>query len=447
MTETFDLIVVGTGSAATAAAYPCAAAGWRVAIVDSRPFGGTCALRGCDPKKVLVGAADLVDWTRRMSGKGVEAPGASIDWRALMAFKRTFTAPVPAAREKAFADSGLTSFHGRARFQGPRTVQIGGQMLQAAHYVIACGAAPARLHISGEDLLVTSDGFLELDKLPPRIIFVGGGYIAFEFAHIAARAGAKVTILDRGHRPLELFDADLTARLVEHTRALGIDVLLETAVEAVEEAPGSAGFRVHAGRQTFSADLVVHSAGRLPEIEDLDLPAAGVEFERGGVKVNEFLQSVSNPAVYAAGDCAASGPPLTPVAGYEGGIVAHNLLDGNRHRPDYTGVASVVFTIPPMATVGLQEEAARRQGLRFNMHQADTGGWYSSRRVAEECAAFKVLVEEGTERILGAHLLGPDAGEVINLFALAIRAGLKASQVREALYAYPTQGSDVKYMV
>ena len=446
MTESFDLIVLGTGAAATSAAYPCREAGWRVAIVDQRPFGGTCALRGCDPKKVLVGAADLLDWNRRMAGKGVNAPGAAIDWPALMRFKRTFTEPVPAEREKTFAEMGIAAFHGRARFLGPRTVSVDGHTLQAAHIVVATGAAPAALHIPGEDLLATSEQFLELDTLPFHIVFVGGGYIAFEFAHVAARAGARVTILHRGKRPLELFDPDLVARLSDRTRALGIDVRLETPVEAVEVVPDE--FHVRAGGQTFTADLAVHAAGRLPDIESLDLPAAGVEFERRGVKVNEFLQSVSNPAVYAVGDCAASGPPLTPVAGYEGVLAARNLLEGNRHRPDYKGVASVVYTIPPLATVGLQEEAARKQGLQFKVHyQPDTSSWYSSRRVAEEWSGYKVLVEDGSERILGAHVLGQHADEVINIFALAIRTGLTASQVRDTIFSYPTHETDIQYML
>jgi glutathione reductase (NADPH) len=362
-----------------------------------------------------------------------------------MRFKRTFTQPVPAAREKSFAELGLTAFHGRAQFQGPRTVRVNGDMVQARYFAIATGAAPAQLQISGEELLTTSDVFLDLDRLPERIVFVGGGYIAFEFAHIAARAGAAVTILHRGKRPLELFDPDLVARLVERTCALGIDVHLECPVEGV--AQEGSELRVQTPKGEFRADMAVHAAGRLPDLEDLNLSAAGVEFERRGVKVNEFLQSASNPAVYAAGDCAASGPPLTPVAGYEGGLVARNLLEGNRHRPDYTGVASVVYSIPPLATVGLQEEAARRQGLRFRVHAGDSSGWYTSRRVADPVSGFKVLVEEGTDRILGAHILGQQADEVINLFALAIRGGLKASVLRETLFSYPTHSSDVVYML
>ena len=445
MAQSFDLVILGTGSAALSIAYPCRDAGWKVALVDSLPFGGTCALRGCDPKKVLVGAADAIDWVRRMSGKGIDGAGARIDWPALMRFKRTFTAPVPAEREQSFHDAGIAAFHGRAKFLDPRTIEVGEQRLQARYFALATGSAPARLHIPGEEMLTTSDQFLDLDQLPDRIVFVGGGYIAFEFAHLAARAGAQVTILHRGRRPLELFDPTLVARLVAHSRALGIDVQLETAVDAVESAGGQ--LRVHASGRSFPAALAVHAAGRLPQMEDLNLPAAGVEFEHHGVRVNAFLQSVSNPAVYAAGDCAASGLPLTPVAGYDGALAARNLLEGNRYRADYTGVASVVFTIPPLATVGLQEEAARAQGLRFRVNQADTAGWYSSRRVAEPASGYKILIEEGTQRILGAHLLGPHADEAINLFALAIRTGLTAPQMKDTLYSYPTSASDVRYML
>jgi glutathione reductase (NADPH) len=181
----------------------------------------------------------------------------------------------------------------------------------------------------------------------------------------------------------------------------------------------------------------------------MHLTEAGIDWDlQRGVKVNEYLQSVSNPAVYAAGDAAASpGPPLTPVATYEGKIVAENLLQGNHRKPNYDGVPSVVFTIPPLASVGLQEQAAQRLGLKVRVNQGDTASWYSSRRVAERFSGFKVLVEEHSNRLLGAHLLGPDAGETINLFALAIRNGLTSTDFKDMLFAYPTLGSDAVYMV
>jgi glutathione reductase (NADPH) len=450
MPTTFDVIVLGTGSAAQNVAYTCREAGWSVAVVDSRPFGGTCQLRGCDPKKVLVGVAELVDWSRRMQSKGVSAPGLSISWPDLMRFKRTFTDPVPEQTEQSFAQAGISTRHGRAHFVDRTSVQVGEEILVGRHIAIATGARHAPLGIAGEEYLTTSTQFLELEELPRRFVFVGGGYIALEFAHIAARAGAQVQVLHRGSRPLKQFDPDLVSQLVQATGELGAEVRLTTAVAAIERQGDHLLVHARTGGQeyTVEADLVVHAAGRVPEIDDLDLEVAGVAHEKEGVLVNEYLQSVSNPAVYAAGDAVKSGGfPLTPVAGMQGDIVARNLLEGNRRTPNYTGIPSVVFTTPPLARVGLLEEAARAQGLRFTMHHGDTSGWYSSRRVALLHTGFKVLVEEGSERLLGAHLLGLHAEEVINLFALAIRAGLRASDLKHMVYAYPTSASDIGYMV
>jgi len=201
MPRKFDVIAIGTGSGASAVASHCREAGWQVAIVDSRPFGGTCALRGCDPKKVLVGAAEAVDWTRRMKGRGIQAAGLEIDWPELMRFKRTFTEPVPKRREDGFAKAGITAFHGRARFAGPTTVHVGEEILEGRYVVIAAGAIPADLKIPGAEHLTTSDQFLDLDEVPRRILFIGGGYIAFEIMRQAPQRVAKLALLDTGARP------------------------------------------------------------------------------------------------------------------------------------------------------------------------------------------------------------------------------------------------------
>ncbi len=450
MTRTFDLVAIGTGSAASAVAARCRSAGWQVAIVDSRPFGGTCALRGCDPKKVLVGAAEAVDWARRMKGKGIQAENLQIDWQELMRFKRSFTEPVPKNREEGFAKAGIVAFHGRARFVGPSSVQVNDDVLEGRYVVIAAGQKPADLRFPGTVHLKTSDQFLELDELPRRILFIGGGYIAFEFAHIAARAGSQVTIVHRGKRPLARFDPDLVDEIVKSSRELGIDVQLGSEVVGIEKHSGQLVVQASASgeKRTFETDMVVHAAGRVPEIDDMKLDAAGVAWDNQGVKVNEFLQSVSNPSVYAAGDAAASGgPPLTPVASYEGIIVAANLLKGNHQKPNYQGIPTVVFTIPPLASVGLSEREAREQALKFRIKKEITSTWYSSRRVAEKYSGYKVVVEEGTDRILGVHLLGGEAGEVINLFALAIRSGMRATDLKHTIFSYPTHSSDLPYML
>jgi len=316
--------------------------------------------------------------------------------------------------------------------------------------VIAGGARRATLGIPGEELLTSSTEFLELERLPRRLLFVGGGYIAFEFAHVAARAGAQVRVLHRGSRPLKTFDPDLVAMLVETTKGLGVEVGLNTEVVAIERQADHllVQGRTSGQEQTFEADMVVHAAGRVPEIDDLDLEAAGVARTPAGVSVNDYLQSVSNPAVYASGDAVDSGGfPLTPVAGMQGAVVASNLLKGNHGTPNYAGIPSVVFTTPPLARVGLTEEAAHDEGLRFATNQGDTSDWYTSRRVALGHTGFKTLVEEGTGRILGAHLLGQHAEEVINLFGLAIRTGIRASELRHAVFAYPTSASDLSSML
>jgi len=450
MKKQFDLVVLGTGAAASTVAHACREAGWEVAIVDSLPFGGTCALRGCDPKKVLVGAADALDWARRMQGKGFHGDGLGLDWHELIRFKRTFTEPVPKSREEAFADAGITAFHGRAHFTNRTTLEVNHEVLETRHTVVATGAKPRKLNIPGEQYITTSDQFLDLNSLPQRIIFIGGGYISMEFAHVSLRANRSVTILHRGKRLLEGFDPDLVQQLFEKTQRLGAAIHLQAEAKAIEKNDG--GLTVHArvagAEKLFEADLVVHGAGRVPDIEDLNLAAAGVEAEKRGIRVNEYLQSVSNSAVYAAGDAAASdGPPLTPVAGYEGRVVASNLLEVNHVKARYVGVPTVAFTIPPLASVGLSEQTAREKGLKFRTHREITSSWYSSRRVAEDCSGFKVLIEDGTDRILGAHLLGPHAEEVINLFALAIATNARATDLRDAIFAYPTLASDIRYML
>src|SRR5918994_1008360 len=479
--NTFDLIVIGTGAAASTVAYKCNSTGWKVAVIDSRPFGGTCALRGCDPKKVLVGAAEVIDWDNRMKDRGVGNASIKesnydlhINWSDLMCFKRSFTEPVPKNREEAFSKAEIAAFHGTAQFIGPTAVMVYNnsnnnnkkKTIHSKCILIATGAKPAKLNIIGEESMTTSDQFLELEELPANIVFVGGGYISFEFAHIAARAGSKVTVLHRGEKPLEHFDPDLVNLLIQRSKDVGIDIHLQSAVEKIEKSSDDGSYVVHYSNSCFvsdnnrnhnqnktttriECDMVVHGAGRIPNVEGLDLAAAGVEHTMQGIKVNEYLQSISNPSIYAAGDVAASGGlPLTPVATYDGNLVATNLIKGNILQSNYSGLPSVVFTIPPLASVGMKEKEAKEAGLKFRVKHENTASWASSRRLGETCSGFKILIEEDSDRILGAHIVGPHAEEVINIFSMAIRLGLTAKELGDPLlYSYPTSSSDVVYML
>jgi glutathione reductase (NADPH) len=398
-----------------------------------------------------------------------------------MSFKRTFTEPRPKVSEDGYIKAGIVPFHGHAQFTGPTTIKVrlgdnnhknnnnddrDDTILNGKHIVIATGAKPTKLNITGSENIITSDQFLEFghDNLPERVLFVGGGYISFEFAHLAARAGSKVTILHRGKRPLEHFDPDLVNQLVQRSKDIGIDIRLQAAVMRIDKLSSSSDgskLIVHYSSDvskngadknsstSLDADMVVHGAGRVPNLEGLNLVAGGVQHTVQGIQVNEYMQSVSNPAVYAAGDVAESkGLPLTPTASHEGRVVANNLVKGNTTKSNYNGLPSVVFTIPPLVSVGMHEKEAKDRGLRFRTRYENTANWASSKRVGESCSGFKVLIEEGTDRILGAHIIGPHAEEVINIFSIAIRLELTAKDLNDPiLYSYPTSSSDVIYML
>lgn len=446
--QSFNLIVIGTGSAGKTVAEAAHEAGKTVAIIDKQPFGGTCSQRGCDPKKVLVGAAEIIARSSQLTGKGIKS-APTINWADLMAFKKTFTDPIPEKTEQKFADEGIAQFHGVATFVNANTVRVGDDELRADHIIIATGARPQPLNIPGEELLIDSTGFLELPQLPADIVLVGGGYIAFEFAHIAARAGASVTIVHRGKRPLEGFDADLVKLLVSAMEGIGIRIVLEAAVTAVfgEVDNLTVQYEQSGKSQSLSANLVVHAAGRVADVAELALDKAEVNVSEKGVVVNEYLQSVSNPAVYACGDVADKDLPLTPMAGYEGSIVAENILKGNHKRFVNSPVPTTVFTVPPLASVGLTEEQAAQHGKNVLVTCQETKGWYSARRINEPVSGFKTLVDAKTGQVVGAHLLGTGSDEVINLFALAMKHQISAKALRETLFAYPTHASDLKSML
>lgn len=439
--ERFDVIVIGTGVSGQTAAAALATAGRRVAAVDRREFGGTCALRGCEPKKVLFSAARAVEQARALSTAGVGG-NVTLDWPALIAFKRTFTDPASARIEDWLVSSGVTALHGTASFESPDSLHVGDESFSPEHIVIASGARPRDLGIPGAELVIDSERFMADEHLGTRVAFIGGGYVSFEFAHMAATAGSQVTVLSRGPRVLDGFDPELAAMLADGYRNAGIDVRLNASVVAVRRA-GAALEVVLADGTAVACDMAVHGAGRVPDLDALDLSAGGVDFGPRGVIVEPSMRSVSNPRVYAIGDAAALGAPLTPVGIAQGRIAAANIVHPRSASFDGSIVPSVVFADPPLASVGLLEADSADRGLDVDVRFHDTTGWVSSRRTGARVSGAKLLIERGSDLVVGAHILGMGAEEVVNVLATAMRCGVTATALRQAMWSYPTEGYEL----
>lgn len=446
MPKQFDVTVIGTGTSAYHVIHHCLKKGLSLAVVDSRPYGGTCAIRGCQPKKYLVAAASALKVAKHMQGIGITSV-PQMDWPALIQNKNRFTHAVPENTEKGFVDAGAVVFHGCARFTGRNTLDVDGSKLKANTIVIATGAIPRPLGIPGEHLLTSSEDFMDLPKLPRRILFVGGGFISCEFAYVARQAGAEVAILQKGDRILNPFDPDLVDILTQASRDDGIDVILNACVDRIDKMDSDLVATCSETGHQYRSDMVVHGAGRVPDLEDLDLKAGFVEYGGRGVRVNAYLQSVSNPSVYAIGDVANTPYQLATTADMEGMAVAQNITDGNHAIPDYAVVPSVVFTLPPLASVGIQEEVALQQGLSINVKQGTMNQWPSSKRIGQKHSGYKVIQDKKSGLILGAHIFGHNADEVINIMALGIKFKIPPEKLKKMIWAYPTYTSDIKYFL
>ncbi|NNL41575.1 MAG: NAD(P)/FAD-dependent oxidoreductase [Desulfobacterales bacterium] len=442
----FDTVVVGSGTSAYYAVDTLNKAGQKVAIVDERPYGGTCALRGCQPKKYLVSNAEAVAMASHLVGRGIVA-APKTDWHSLQTLKNAFLDGRSEVEVKNWQKAGVATFHGRAVMTGEDEITVGHDQLKAQHIVLAAGATPRRTNIPGAEHVCDSEHFLNLPNLPDRIVFVGGGYISFEFAHIAIRAGAeKVTILHRSSRPLKAFDQDIVKNVLKAGKADGIRVVLNESPKSVEST-GKELIIKGSQNAVYKADLIIEATGRIPNLSVLQGDHGKVEHSSRGVIVNEFLQNVSNPRVYAVGDCAATKYMLAPVADEEGKTAAHNILQGNIKTIDYSAIPRVVFTIPSIGSVGLTEEKAKQRKLDFRVNQGMTTRWPSSKRIGEEHGSYKIIIDNKTDQILGAHIARHNSSEAINVLALAMKHKIKASELAEFMWAYPTVTSDLKYML
>ncbi|EMX4397288.1 dihydrolipoyl dehydrogenase family protein [Listeria innocua] len=442
MTEfTYDVVIIGSGASGTTVAFEAQAAGLKVAIVEERSWGGTCVLRGCDPKKVLVGAAEARNLSTRLRGKGIKE-AATISWTDLMAFKETFVEDVPESRLESFQEAGIETFFGPASFQNENTLQVGNDILSAKKIVIATGATPNTLKVEGQEHIQTSDDFLSLEKLPDSVVFIGGGYISFEFASIALAAGRDVHIIHHNSEPLKKFDPDFVAALVATLKEEGIHFHFDTDITKINKN----GEKLHIeGKNGFSleTDLIIGATGRTPNIAHLALDKANIDYTKKGITVNEKLQTPNHAHIYACGDVAATkGAPLTPVVSMEAALVAKNILGGNE-KIDYPAIPSVVFTSPKLASIGISMEEANANPEKYQIKNHDTTNWYTYRRTNEKIALAKIIEDRETGQIKGAHFLSEEADYMINYIAILMKANLTLADLQSVIFAYPSPASDL----
>ncbi|SFU68666.1 glutathione reductase (NADPH) [Pustulibacterium marinum] len=449
-TTTFDVFVIGTGTAGRSVALACAKAGKKVGIADNREFGGTCSNRGCDPKKVLVGLTEILHRSENMLGSGItKLP--EVSWSDVQEFKKKFTEGMPEATEKDLQEEGITMYHQSPKFTGEHELLVEGKKVIAEKIVIATGRVPMPLRISGGEHALTSDDFLELKELPESMVFIGAGYIGMEFAHIAARMGVKVTVIDVSGRPLSNFEEDMVSYITKASEELGIQFYFNTEVTNIKKLIKN--YKVigesDGKKVTVKTEMIFNTAGRIPAVAELNLEEGNVSYSDKGIKVTKKLKNTSNRDVYACGDVAdSSGLPLTPLSSKEAEVVISQLLEEEKEKmAEYAPQPSVVFTIPQMASVGLTEEEAKASGEPYQIEQKYVPSWFNSKRIHEKYYAYKTIVNTETGQIMGAHIVAPEAGEMINLFSMAMYSRMTKKDFMKMILAYPTWGYDIRGMI
>jgi glutathione reductase (NADPH) len=449
-TDRYDVLILGGGNAGFGVTVPTREAGLKVALAEDRDLGGTCPNRGCTPKKVLVAAGHALHEIRQAHMHGIAVSTPSLDWTKLIDREKALIDGIPDRLAKTLAERGVDVFRDSATFVDRNTVKVGGRVIEATHIVIATGSRARRLPIPGADLMITSDEVLSERERPESVVFVGGGVIALEFGHVYAGAGTKVTILEVLPRLLPALDADAVEEIRAESEAIGIEVHTGVKVLRVERAQGGklrTVFEANGKEHAVEADRVVNGAGRIANVDRLDLDKGGIEHDGFRIAVDDFLRSTSNPAVFVCGDALTGVPQLSPVATYEGHIVGDNIVEGPKHRPDYASLPAAVYTVPALASVGLTEAQAKEEGFDTKVSVNHMEDWFSARTYAETRAYAKVIVDAGSDRILGAHMVGHGAEELINIFALAKAHGITATALRDFIFAYPSFSSDIKHMV
>ncbi|MCU1734725.1 MULTISPECIES: glutathione-disulfide reductase [unclassified Pseudomonas] len=442
MAYDFDLFVIGAGSGGVRASRFAAGYGAKVAVAESRYLGGTCVNVGCVPKKLMVYGAHFADDFEQASGFGWSLEDAQFDWSQLIANKNREIARLNGIYRNLLVNSGVTLLEGHARITGPHEVEVEGKRYSAGHILIATGGWPQVPDIPGRELAISSNEAFFLKDLPKRVLVVGGGYIAVEFAGIFQGLGADTTLLYRGDLFLRGFDGSVRTHLKEELEKRGLDLQFNADIQRIDQQPdGSLKATLKDGRELIT-DCVFYATGRRPMLDNLGLENTEVQLdERGFVRVNDEFQT-DEPSILAIGDVIGR-VQLTPVALAEGMAVARRLFKPEEYRPvDYRNIPTAVFSQPPIGTVGLTEEQALEAGHQVKIFESRFRPMKLTLTDVQEKTLMKLVVDAETDRVLGCHMVGPEAGEIVQGLGIALKAGATKQQFDDTIGVHPTAAEE-----
>jgi glutathione reductase (NADPH) len=437
----FDLFTLGAGSGGVAASRRAGAYGARVAICEERRVGGTCVLRGCVPKKLLVYASHLRDELADAAGYGWTIGDVSVDWSRTIAIKNKELDRLEQVYLRLLGESGVEVMRGRGTIVGPHTVDVEGRHFTAERILVATGGWPTLPEVPGIEHAITSNEALDLERVPEHVVIVGGGYIALEFSGIWHGAGAEVTLVVRGDEILRGFDRDVRDALTEQLRKRGITIECNNHVNAIEKRGDKLHLRLDRGEARV-CDTILYATGRHPHSHNIGLETVGVALDhRGAIIVDEWSRT-NVPGIWAVGDVTHR-LALTPVAVADGRAFAETEFNTNPTPVDHGAVPTAVFSQPPIGTVGLTEEEARELGVgTIDVYRARFRPMKYVMPDRDEQTMMKLVVDRDTDRVLGLHMVGPDAAEIVQGFAVAIKAGATKKQFDATVGIHPTSAEE-----
>jgi glutathione reductase (NADPH) len=439
-TYDFDLFTIGAGSGGVAASRRAGSYGARVAICEDSRVGGTCVIRGCVPKKLLVYGAQFADAFADAAGFGWERALPRFDWPALIAAKDVEIGRLNLIYIKMLKDAGVRLIEGTGRVVDPHTVEVAGRRYTAANILVATGAHPVAPAVPGIEMAITSNEALDLKALPRRIIIVGGGYIAVEFAGIFQGLGSQVTQVIRGAELLNGFDDDVRVTLGAEMRTRGVDIRAGTQIVRIEKAASGIIATTNSG-ETLAADIIMYATGRHPNTRRLGLAEVGVELDEVGAVVVDEGSRTAVPSIYAVGDVT-DRLNLTPVAIAEGRALVETLFNNNPMIVDHANVPTAVFSQPPVGTVGLTEREARKRHGAVDIYRARFRPMKNILAGREERTLMKLVVDRRTDRVLGCHMVGADAPEIIQGLAIAVKCGATKKQFDQTVGIHPSAAEE-----